>query len=111
VAFNVNQSQKCSKVAACVGRIESGKDMVLVFFNIVHGKLRAGDGKVAMPTNAITVCRAQHSVSQLFLSGRKRLTKVLCSNVSVTLSHRYMSRWNLLILIYLLSIAKAGGVA
>jgi len=75
VAFNVNQSQKCSKVTACVGRTESGKDMVLDIFNIVHGKLRAGDGKVAMPTNAVTVCQAQHSLFHncFFLGGNASL--------------------------------------
>jgi hypothetical protein len=50
VAFNVNRSQMCSKVTACVDRTESGKNTALDFFYIVHGKLRAGNGKVARPT-------------------------------------------------------------
>jgi hypothetical protein len=79
VVFNVNQSQKCSKVTACVDRTESGKDMVLVFY-IVHGKSSPAP-----------------SVPELFLSGRERFTKVLCPNVPIALSHRCMSRPNLLI--------------
>ena len=80
MVFTVNQSQKCSKVTACVDRTESGKDMVLVFFYIVHGKSSPAP-----------------SVPELFLSGRERFTKVLCPNVPIALSHRCMSRRNLII--------------